>query len=337
MPNQNQNQPTGSLVLYSVSESDLQEIQEARSWEIHEPGSAPDRLLRSLAGRRIQTDEDLVESGRSALARKYRDEIRTSAKEILSEILDSRDAEDESPDDLRERIEERIWEFADGSAWTIYTSRALSVLSISDNADYTVSEFGTDGLAESFADGTIWSRLAFIAIYADTSEIVWQAFSAYEERRETWESALVGYGLSLDSIRLVDSGSAYADRYGLEITLPDETVLRWSLSENANEPGGVCISVDALSFSGVHSRSVSIVSPSVSEGVRIQTLRLLESVRESVRAEFEALERARAEYEERESAGDPPGSLDPLADSIHAEEERLSPLLEFAGLSRIGA
>ena len=272
----NQNQPTGYLLVSDISESDLSEIREARSWEAHEPGSAPDRVLRSLG--RLLSEEDLVAIGHNAIAREYRDEIRTSAEEILADLLDPRDAEDEPISDLRERIEERTWEYADASAWTIYTVRARIVLAISQNADYLVSEFGTDGLAESFADGTIWSRLAFGAVYADASEIVWEAFSAYEERRETWESALADYGLSLDSIRLVDSGSAYADRYGLEITLPDETVLRWSLSENANQPNGVCLSVDALSFSGVRSRSVSIVSPSVSEGVRIQTLRLLESV-----------------------------------------------------------
>ena len=311
MKNQNQNRPTGSLVLRSVSEEDLQEIQEARSWEIHEPGSAPDRLLRSLAGRRIQTDEDLQEIGRSALARQYRDEIQTSAEEMLSEILDPRDAEEESPDDLRDRIQERTWEYADGSAWTIYTSRALSVLSISDNADYTVSEFGTDGLAEALADGSAWSRLAFGAVYADVFEIVSETFEEYEETRETWESDLAGYGLELESVRLVDSGSAYADRYGLEIELPDETVLRYGLSENADQPGGISYSVETLSEDA---EPVSILSPSVPEPVRIQTLRLLESIRESVQTEF------------RERTL--PGWI-PRTDE---DRERLLPLQEFADI-----
>jgi hypothetical protein len=304
----NEERPVRVLVSH-VLPSELSAIREARSWEDHEPGSAPDSLLRSLSSGRIVSDEDLQEIGRSALVREYREDVRSYADEILSSILDPRDAEDESPDNLRETIEERTWETVDGSAWTFVTYRALQVLSVSDNADYTVREFGADGIADE--TGLRVDRLAFGALYADLSEEIAETFAEYEETRETFEDGLQEFALSFESVRLVDSGSAYADRYGLEILLPDETVLRYGLSENADAPNGVSYSVETLSEDA---RPVSIVSPSVPEPVRIQTLRILESVRESVRAEFR----------ERTLPG--------WIARTDEDRERLLPLQEFADL-----
>lgn len=110
----------------------------------------------------------------------YWQEVLSLAESTLQEVTDEHP--DASEDELREDLQERLWETVDGHQWVIYTANHYPVLHYSNNDAYAIEEWGTDGLIE---DGQLRTdRLAFGALYADVSEKLWELFEKREDEED---------------------------------------------------------------------------------------------------------------------------------------------------------
>lgn len=272
-------------------------------------------LERELQYARPRTLEELVSFGTDRLREDYYSDVRSMAEDVLSQVLD----EETDEDAAREALEERLWESVDGSAWVIYTARALDVLRVSENEGYALEEWGTDGILE---DGAIqWSRLAFGALYADVSERLWADFEEWKERREDFESELQERALSLSDVELRDSGGSFADRFLVSLSLPDGDALHFRMSVDATSPGGVCQTCEGPGPEESKQRG-SILAPDVPDAVRTQVLRILDDSRRECGATL-------ARYaEELSSMGAELADLRALATRTDFESARMEELSE---------
>ena len=98
----------------------------------------------------------------------YCREVRSIAESLIKE----------NPDADREEMEQTLWETIDGHQWVIYTAYNLEVLRHSENDDYSFQNFGAESCFDA-ETGIHWGRMAFGALYADVSEVLWEMF---EER-----------------------------------------------------------------------------------------------------------------------------------------------------------
>lgn len=119
------------------------------------------------------SDEDLWQRGLGTVEHEYLEWLKDTAEEIV------KDAEGD-----REEAIEGVWENADGSAWVIYTYRAIQVLLITKNEDHWF-DAGYGELGDSFSEAI--TRLAFAAVNADLGEAVEEALDEYEEAEEDEE------------------------------------------------------------------------------------------------------------------------------------------------------
>lgn len=99
----------------------------------------------------------------------YRDDVRTIAREVWEE-------RDNPTDDGADRIHE----FVDGSAWVIYTARAIRVCLYSRNDDACFDEMGTDCLSGCDSACAVYTRIAYSAMVADVRECL-------ADNRDEWE------------------------------------------------------------------------------------------------------------------------------------------------------
>ena len=76
--------------------------------------------------------------------------------------------EDNDNDAFREALYERLHETIDGHQWVIYTAYNFDILRHSPNNDYSVVNFGAEGVANEA--GMNWGYLAYGALYADVQE-----------------------------------------------------------------------------------------------------------------------------------------------------------------------
>lgn len=272
-------------------------------------------VARELKYARPRTLDELVSFGVDRLREDYYGDVRSMAEDVLSQVLD----EETDEEDAREALSERIHESVDGSAWVIYTARALDVLRVSENDGAYVDNFGTDGIV---SDGSInWSALAFGAMEADVSERVWADFETWTEKREDFESELQERALSLSDVELRDSGGSFADRFLVSLSLPDGAVLHFRMSVDATSPGGVCQTSDGPGEEERKQRG-SILAPDVPDAVREQVLRILDDSRRECGATL-------ARYaEELSRMGSELSDLQALATRTDYESARVEELSE---------
>ena len=111
--------------------------------------------------------------------REYYIEVHSIAEGIIEE------AQDEGELD-RESVDNRLWQTIDSHQWVIYTHYNHEILRHSANDDYAVEHFGVETALQ---DGAInWAALAFGALYADVSEVLWPLFEeAVAEAEEAAE------------------------------------------------------------------------------------------------------------------------------------------------------
>lgn len=108
----------------------------------------------------------------------YYREVQSLAESILSETLEYEEP-DATDDQLREALGERLWQDIDGHQWVIYTAYNFDVMRHSDNDSYYAENFGAETLV---VDGTLnTAAIAFGALYADVSEVLWRLFDEREE------------------------------------------------------------------------------------------------------------------------------------------------------------
>ena len=113
--------------------------------------------------------------------KEYWAEVRSTAESIFEEVRED-EGIDTEPDDLRDPLGDRLRETIDGHEWVVYTWKAQQILSISPNDAYSIEEFGCEQVVQ---DGTLnWSALAFGALYADVSDVLWQLHSDWEDELE---------------------------------------------------------------------------------------------------------------------------------------------------------
>ena len=106
------------------------------------------------------SSDQLEELYRAALARDYWQCLHSFAEEIRDECL--------AGEHDSESLDTRIHETCDGSAWVIYTGRAILLLYATDNHDAYTEDFGQEGIV---SDGTVnWSALAYCAMRQDLVE-----------------------------------------------------------------------------------------------------------------------------------------------------------------------
>lgn len=111
----------------------------------------------------------------------YFREVQSIAETILEEALEYA-LPDATEDQLRETLEEGLWETIDSHQWVIYTAYNFDILRHSPNDGYTISEWGSSGIVQEY--GLDWARLAFGALYADVSEVLWRLFEEREPEPE---------------------------------------------------------------------------------------------------------------------------------------------------------
>ena len=87
-----------------------------------------------------ESDEAIIEKGKSALRRDYHRDIRSNAADILDDAQKNFSDYDEASD----YIDERIRQDADGTSWVIYTSNTLDTLHASDNW-LAIDDMGIEG------------------------------------------------------------------------------------------------------------------------------------------------------------------------------------------------
>lgn len=109
-------------------------------------------------------DEKQIEAGKSALRRDYHESMRSFAREILQDAVDSNY---EDYDEAEEYIQEQIDETADGTSWVIYTGHAIDVLVVSDNW-LAIDDIGIDANELT----TVLTQAAYFAIRQDIAEYV---------------------------------------------------------------------------------------------------------------------------------------------------------------------
>ena len=82
--------------------------------------------------------------------------------EIVEQVFEqAKECQTEPLDVLHETI--------DGHQWVIYTYQSQRVLAHSNNADYSVENFGAESIVQ---DGQVhWAGLAFGAMYGDCMEV----------------------------------------------------------------------------------------------------------------------------------------------------------------------
>jgi len=102
----------------------------------------------------------------------YHAEVRSIAQDLLTEVRDDNPGELADSCIVREALEERLWETIDGHQWVIYTYKAQQIIALSSNDSYSAENFGAESIVTE--DGDIkWEAIAFGALYADVSEILW--------------------------------------------------------------------------------------------------------------------------------------------------------------------
>ena len=110
--------------------------------------------------------------------RTYFLECKSIAADVIKETRERN--LDASVEELVEAIRDCLWETIESHEWVIYTHCAQRVLVESQNDGYAASPEGFG--VEVVKDGMInWSMLAFGAMYADVSEILWPLF---DEQRD---------------------------------------------------------------------------------------------------------------------------------------------------------
>lgn len=109
-------------------------------------------------------DEKQIETGKNALRRSYHESMRSFAREILQDAVNSNY---EDYDEAEEYIQEQIDQTADGTSWVIYTGNALDVLVASDNW-LAIDDVGI----ESNELTTILTQAAYFAVRQDIAEYV---------------------------------------------------------------------------------------------------------------------------------------------------------------------
>ena len=105
--------------------------------------------------------------------REYWNDIKTMAQEIMDEAVAADPQDPEEWDGLWDNVHEAV----DGTAWIIYTYRALRVM------EYTANDDAHEDMGE-IPTGQGWSGIvtyvAFWAMRADLSDAVWELLNAYE-------------------------------------------------------------------------------------------------------------------------------------------------------------
>lgn len=102
--------------------------------------------------------------------REYYAETRSIAEGIIEEAQDAGKIDHARVDDL-------LWEFVNDHEWVIYTHFNHEVLRHSANDGYAFEEFGADFCFDP-ETGVKWAALAFWALHADVSEVLWPLFKA---------------------------------------------------------------------------------------------------------------------------------------------------------------
>lgn len=97
----------------------------------------------------------------------YYAEVRSIAEGILEEAQDTGEFD-------RESVVNRLWATIDSHEWVIYTHYNHEILRHSANDGYAVENFGVETAVQ---DGAINGMgLAFGALYADVSTVLWTRF-----------------------------------------------------------------------------------------------------------------------------------------------------------------
>ena len=115
----------------------------------------------------------------------YQAEVADIAAQVLEE---ARDGGHLPPypipiPEMRAQVEDTLWETVDGHEWVIYTYRAQQVLAVSANSGYTPENFGPEMTTDE--SGHInWSALAFGALYADVTEVIWDLLEDLETEEQ---------------------------------------------------------------------------------------------------------------------------------------------------------
>lgn len=110
-------------------------------------------------------DERLIEEGKSALRRSYRESMISFAKEILQ---DAKEEGFEDYDEAHDWIDDQIQETTSSTSWVIYTANALDVLVASDN--WTAIEDAGVAIPSDVTQAV--TTIASYAVFADLQEYV---------------------------------------------------------------------------------------------------------------------------------------------------------------------
>jgi len=100
----------------------------------------------------------------------YYREVRSLAATILADVREESPGATE--DERHEALQERLWETVDGHEWVVYTYKAQQVVAHSDNDGYSAENFGAESIVDE--SGRIkWEAIAFGALFADVSDVLW--------------------------------------------------------------------------------------------------------------------------------------------------------------------
>lgn len=174
------------------------------------------RLLYSLAP--YCGGSELATIGDGAQQRDYFACVQAIAEEATAVAVRAILAEQDPNDAWHEHVHESV----DGSAWVIYTGRAIDVLRFSSNDGAYFDSFGDEGAVDS--SGVQWSQLAFCAMEVDIEErqpdFDGIAETIEGEREATQEAVLAAIGEHLGHERIDRIGRETS--VSLSITVGDD-------------------------------------------------------------------------------------------------------------------
>ena len=115
----------------------------------------------------------------------YFNEVESTANYIVEVAVENLEHEGIEVD--RDSLSDAIYDYVlneqiDGHKYAIYYAYHLPILQYSDNAEYGVSEFGSDWIGDTLKkDGLtgLHAALAYWAFYADVSDLISDAIDNY--------------------------------------------------------------------------------------------------------------------------------------------------------------